>query len=145
MATLETLYRWAKFAPDIGNNAELPAGQQFVLEVATGLPRATLAAMAESIQSAADDDGRVAALAPYVRIHGGPHTLGGRPVATLQDYFAVIAGLAGGYNVRELFGAVAHFNSFSGADALFSERRFGGTAFMPPRSAAKDSSETDGP
>jgi hypothetical protein len=144
MATLDTLHRWARFAPDIGNNRDLPAAEQLLLEVATGLPKAALLALAESIGAATDDTGRIEALSQYIRVVGGPHALGGVEVKALADYFGVVAGLAGGYNLRELFAAVGHFNSFAEADSVFSERRSGGTAFMPPRSAAKDGDETGG-
>lgn len=144
MAKLETLHRWARFAPDIGNNRELPAGEQLVIEVATGLPKAAMSSLAEAIQQAETDEARVAALSPYVRLTGGPHTLGGQPVTSLADYYAVCAQLAGGYNLRELFASVPHFNSLAEADAVFYERRSGGTAFMPPQSVAKDDAQTGG-
>jgi adenylosuccinate lyase len=144
MASLDTLHRWTKFAPDIGNNRDLPAGEQLLLEVAAGLPKTALTALADALREAADDAARIEALSRYVRLVGGPHTLGGVQVATLKDYFDIVAGLAGGYNLRELFAAVGHFNSFAEADAVFSERRSGGTAFMPPRSAARDGDETGG-
>lgn len=148
MADIGALNRWTPFVPDIGNNRDLPAEQQFVLEVASGLPKETLLAFSAAIAAAPDegetkDDHAIKELAKHVRVVGGPHTLGGKEIKDLPDYARLCLTLNGNYNLRELFAAVGYFNSISGDDALFSERRSGGTAFMLHRNAALAGNRTD--
>ena len=143
MADLQLLQRWVAFVPDIGNNRALPPDQQLVLEVASSLPKEALMRFSADLQGApADgetpDDARIRVLSQYVRLVGGPHTLGGRTVATVADYTRLCIDLSGHYNLREVFAAVGYFNSLSSTDALFSERLSGGTAFTLHRSAAQD-------
>ena len=151
MAALDLLQRWVPFVPDIGSNRALPSAQQLVLEVASGLTKEALLAFSEQtsnptlLDGETPDAARIRLLSQHVRLTGGPHTLGGIPVTTLADYANVCIGLSGHYNLRELFSAVGYFNSFSGNDALFSERRSGGTAFTLHRSAVQDASRTDEP
>jgi hypothetical protein len=70
----------------------------------------------------------VEAFAPYVRVHGGPHTVDGQPLANLNDYLRIIEEAADlGVNARgDLEAALARFNSIEGPDELFSLRSSGG-------------------
>ena len=147
---MPSLSRWLAFVPDIGNNREQPPADQLVLEVAASVTREALLRFSEQIkepilaEGETADDGRLRVLSEFVRMKGGPHTLGGVVVKTMSDYARVCIGLSGHYNLRELFAAVGYFNSLSAADALFSERLSGGTAFMLHQSAAQGASQTDG-
>ncbi len=174
MANLTRRYSFKKWAPDIGENRELPGGPVLFLEIATGLSQAQMEAIAEQLKAArsvelakpdlaALPEGErnaaaraalqgyiealcgvmVDALSPYVRVHGGPHTVDGQPLATLADFLRLTAQSADmGVNARaELEAAVATFNSMEGPDELFSLRRSGGTASTPPPSAASKDSE----
>lgn len=150
MAEFETLKRWVAFVPDIGNNRALPAAEQLCLEVAASISKEALIRFAAQLSepTLADgetpDDGRIRILSEHVRLIGGPHKLAGVEVKTVDDYARACIGLAGHYNLRELFAAVGYFNSLSSADALFSERLSGGTAFMLHRSAAQDDEREGG-
>lgn len=145
MARLETQARWVRFAPDIGNNLELAAGEQLVLEVQAGLTREEMLAFGADIKAASEGDDKtdaiIAVLARHVRLVGTNHRIGGRDINTVSDYAKLCNDIPDQLNMRELFGSVAHFNSLAGSEALFSERRSGGTAFTPPRRAAKPSDE----
>jgi hypothetical protein len=146
MARLETQARWVRFAPDIGNNRELAAGEQLLLEVQAGLTREEMLAFAADIKAAGDgqddkSEAIVAVLARHVRLVGANHRIGGRDINNVGDYAKLCNDIPDQLNMRELFGCVAHFNSLAGGEALFSERRSGGTAFTPPRRAASQSNE----
>lgn len=174
MANLTRRYSFKKWAPDIGENRELPEPALY-LEIATGLSQAQIDAIdeqlkaARSVELAKPDlaalpeaernaaamaalkgyieklcDVMADALGPYVRVHGGPHTVDGQPLATLADFLRLTAQSADmGVNARaELEAAVASFNSMEGPDELFSLRRSGGLASTPTRSAAKEDAKT---
>lgn len=116
MGTLTRRHTWKKWAPDIGENRELPEPALY-LEIATGLTQAQLDAVGAKLRSARDVDfvaptldsipegerGKametalseyiaklrgivLEALGQYVRVHGGPHLVDGLPLATLEDY-----------------------------------------------------------
>lgn len=150
MADIASLRRWVAFVPDIGDNRDLPPEHQVVLEVAASLTREELLAFREQIanptigEGESSDGARIRTLSQHVRLKNGPHRLGGKDVKTLEDYAGVCLLMTDQYNLRELFAAVGYFNSLSGGDALFSERRSGGMAFTLHRSAAKDGDETGG-
>lgn len=145
-----SLRRWVAFIPDIGNNRTLPPAEQVALEVASSLTKEELLRFREQMKDVTlregedNDAARIRVLSEFVRLANGPHTLGGVEVKTLDDYVRVCLLMPDQYNLRELFSAVGYFNSLAGADALFSERRSGGTAFTLRRNAATDAAETDG-
>jgi len=70
----------------------------------------------------------VEAFGPYVRVHGGPHTVDGQPLANLNDYLRLVEEAADlGVNARsDLEAALAKFNSIEGPDELFLPRSSGG-------------------
>lgn len=142
MANLKSRIRWKKWAPDVGENRTLEGGPVLYLELATDLTAAQLEAVAEQLVAAGEKVETMAALRaamvarfgaalePYVRVHGGPHTVDGQPLATLGDYLALVtqgAGL-GADHLRELHAAMLAFNSVTGPDELFSLRPSGGAA-----------------
>lgn len=77
----------------------------------------------------------VEALSPYVRVAGGPHTVDGQPLATLDDYLKLVEdGNDLGARARsELEAAVSSFNSLEGPDELFSLRSSGGEPSTAPQ------------
>lgn len=145
MANLETLHQWRRFAPDIGNNRDLEPEQQLLLEVKVGLSFKELGEYQAALKPAAKEghEAMLRLMRDYVRVVGGPHTIGGEQVATLDDYWSAISKYATGALI-ELTTAVPHFNSVSEIQAHFAERRSGGTASTPPRSAAKKDEKTAG-
>ena len=144
MADLKLLQRWVAFVPDLGNNRSLPPDEQLVLEVASSLTREELMAFRDAInappaEGETPDAARIRVLGKFLRLVG-THNIGGKEVKTFADYVNVCLEMADQYNLREVFAAVGYFNSISSADALFSERLSGGTAFTLHRSAAQDGS-----
>lgn len=157
MANLKSRIRWKKWAPDVGENRSLDGGPVLFLELATDLTAAQLEAVAEQLVAAGEkvetmDELRAAmvarfraALEPYVRVHGGPHTVDGQPLATLADYLALVtqgAGL-GADHLRELHAALLSFNSVTGPDELFSLRSSGGARSTGVQRPAKADAQTD--
>jgi len=124
MANLKRTYRWEKWAPNLGDNRELPEAERLHLELATGLTAAKLSEVAKAlrlvaeekfqapakdtpaesleaaVRSAADDmlarQRRVivAALSDVVRVRGGPHHVDGKVLTSLEDYVALAQGFA---------------------------------------------------
>lgn len=81
----------------------------------------------------------VSALGPYVRVAGGPHVVDSQPLATLEDYFALVQGMAdaGVRALGDLTAALRRFNSIEGPDELFSRRPSGGARTTGAQSAEK--------
>ena len=140
MAELKRRTRWKRWAPDLGENREIEDGPVLFLELATDLTPAQLtelaAVLAERGEPTTSREGLVealkaryvAALGPYVRVHDGPHTVDGAPLATFDDYLALVtqgAGL-GVQQLNELQLALVRFNSIEGPDELFLPRLSGG-------------------
>lgn len=156
MANLTRRFRWKKWAPDLGENRELPEPVLY-LELATDLTAAQLEEVGERLTRKGEtvatmDELRAAmrarfveALGPYVRVHGGPHTVDGQPLATFEDYVALVqqAAGAGAAQLRELQAAVLAFNSISGPDELFSLRSSGGARSTGGQRPAQDDEKTD--
>lgn len=140
MADLKRRTRWKRWAPDIGENREIEGGPVLFLELATDLTPAQLQEMAaqlaergEPVTTRSDLVAALcsrysAALGPYVRVHDGPHTVDGQPLATFDDYLALVTQGAGFgvQQLNELQLALVRFNSIEGPDELFSPRLSGG-------------------
>lgn len=175
MANLKRRFSFKRWAPDIGENRDLPEPALY-LEIATGLTAEQLRVVTDTIQApmeaqppldealtgealmealkaravsgkAALRGVLVAALGAYVRVHGGPHTVDGQPLGTLDEYLALVQGSAdyGSGAIQDLLGALRSFNSFTGADELFSLRRSGGSASTGQPSVVKVEPQTGGP
>lgn len=183
MANLTRRFTWKKWAPDIGENRELPEPVLY-LELATGLTGEQMEAIKTGLRSArgvklvlpveptkeeleagaapvpaeaytAAGKAWLAAVravyvetfAPFVRVHGGPHTVDGQALATLDDYLRLTEECAdlGVAARRELEAAVSRFNSVSGPDELFSLRSSGGARSTDAQSTAKGGSPTASP
>lgn len=156
MAELKRRIRWKKWAPDLGENRELPGGPVLHLELAVDLTaeqlEGSVALLREGLTPTEGVGWRemvkrafAGALGPYVRVHGGPHTVDGKPLATLDDYIALVtesadAGLA---QLKELQAALVSFNSLEGPDELFSLRRSGGARSTDAQSNDSAASPTD--
>ncbi|MBL8909874.1 MAG: hypothetical protein JNM17_04130 [Archangium sp.] len=84
------------------------------------------------------------AFSPCVRVHDGPHTVDGKPLANMDHYFALLIDRSdfGARHAAELFAAVRTFNSLSGPDELFSLRSSGGARSTDDQRTAKDESPT---
>lgn len=168
MANLKRLHTWKKWAPDIGDNRELPEPVLY-LELATGLTAAQMHQVREGLARMGevkllDDDSvplderlgahkkalrevYVEALGDFVRVQGGPHTVDGMPLATLVDYVALVQTRAdwGTAPLLELHQALHAFNSLSGPDELFSLRRSGGARTTRAQSVEPASEKTAAP
>lgn len=157
MANLKSRIRWKKWAPDVGENRTLEGGPVLFLELATDLTAAQLEEVAACLKREGEkvttlDELRVGmrarfveALGPYVRVHAGPHTVDGQPLANLDDYLALVtqgAGL-GADQLRELQAALVSFNSLDGPDELFSLRSSGGARSTGDQRPAKADAQTD--
>lgn len=158
MAELKRRTRWKRWAPDIGENRELEGGPVLFLELAVDLTPVQLSEMSERLRSSSEAQtmeefradmrrAYVEALGPYVRVHGGPHTVDGQPLATLEDYLALVtqSASAGVEQLRELVAAVVSFNSITGPDELFSLPRSGGVRTTGARSNDAADSPTASP
>ena len=139
MATLERLYRWERFAPDIGNNRELE--QPFYLELAVGLTKEQMTELRAKVTEAMSPDDRdvrlAEALSAYVRLGAEPLLIDGKPVSTLQEYFATCATLVNAANLLEVPRAFAEANSFGGMSEVFFERLSGGFTSTAAQSNGK--------
>lgn len=160
MAELKRRTRWKKWAPDIGENRELEGGPVLFLELAVDLTAEQLSEALERIRQW-DSEGAttvrdvyervgaayVAAMEPYVRVHGGPHTVDGQPLATLKDYVALVQqSVSGGRTqLTELTAALTSFNSITGPDELFSLPRSGGVRTTGAQSNDAAASPTASP
>ena len=157
MANLTRRTRYKRWAPDVGENRELEGGPVLFLELAVDLTPAQLSEMRAIIATIHGDSmdefresakaAYLAALGPYVRIHGGPHTVDGLPLATLEDYLSLVTlSASGGLDqLRELMAAFTSFNSATGPDELFSLRRSGGVRSTDARSNEKAANPTGAP
>lgn len=154
MADITRTYRWEKFAPDLGNNLDLPEDKRFNLEIASGLPPARLVQFEEDIGKAAKADNVVesavlytAAMEGLVRVVG-ENTIAGIQVNTLKDYVALLMGTPETsvdlFNLIEVTVALREFNSLTGQARLFWRRHSGGLLSMPGQSVAKNANQTAG-
>lgn len=154
MADITRTYRWEKFAPNLGNNLELPEDKRFNLEIASGLPPARLVQFEEDIGKAAKADNVVesavlytAAMDGLVRVVG-ENTISGIQVNTLKDYVALLMGTPETsvdlFNLIEVTVALREFNSLTGQARLFWRRHSGGLLSMPGQSVAKNANQTAG-
>lgn len=168
MADLKRRHTWKKWAPDVGENRELPQPALY-LELATGITAEQLLTVSETLRGLtelrlSDDESLspkerveqvrakmravyVEALGPFVRVHDGPHTVDGQPLATFEDYVALVMQRAD-WGVLELGGlraALDSFNSIAGPDELFSPRRSGGARTTRAQSVERAGSKTVAP
>jgi len=151
MATLTRRTRWEPYAPNLGDNLELPEAERLTLEVATGLTKQQLIDLGAATRELKWGDGDAllanftALLGPYVRVVG-EHTIEGKPVTTLAELLALVveSPSAASYFLLEVTGQLMEANSVSGGLRLFSSRRSGGGATTAGRSAAKTESQTAG-
>lgn len=151
MANLTRRTRWAPYAPNLGDNLELPEAERLTLEVATGLTKQQLLDFSAATRELKWGDGEAllanftALLEPYVRVVG-EHTIEGMPVKTLAELLALVveSPSAASYFLMEAMGQLMEANSISGGLRLFSLRRSGGGAITAGQSAAKTENPTAG-
>lgn len=155
-----TFRRWA---PDIGENRDLPTPGLY-FELATGLGMEDIIAIRQRLSQSVEVPEEVAleqklqalkdgvlkrwleALGSHVRIVGGPHSIAGRPLESLEDYVRIVMDQAdlGGLAMGDLRDALLSFNTFSGGDELFLQRRSGSSASTAAPSVVKEEPKTDG-
>ena len=159
MADLKRRHTFKRWAPDIGENRELDGGPVIFLEIATGLTADQLkeatTALTEMKRGETADELRenikaafVEALTPFVRVHGGPHTVDGLPLATFDDYVALTQRSIdmGRRALNDVWQVLVEFNRFGGGnDELFLPRRFGGSASTGGPSVVKNTAPTAEP
>lgn len=170
MANLSRRTRWKRWAPDLGDNRDIidawEAGGRrgpspgLYLELAVDLTAEQLAAVSERLALLRDGGwdsmdalrtgtrtAFLEALGPHVRVHGGPHTVDGQPLATLEDYLLLVQQAAnmGAEQTSDLLAALYAFNSVTGADELFSRRSSGGARTTDAQRPAKVDETTDAP
>lgn len=141
MANLTT-QRWERYIPDLGDNRQQPEAQRLELEVASGLTTAQMQGLSESLQKQPEEgqtqlDILAAALSPFVRLRGGPHTINGEKVESLADYFRAIYALGDKFHVHEVTRTLQLANSLTEDDEVFSRRQSGGWVSTQRRAAAK--------
>lgn len=164
MANLKRRHAFKRWAPDIGENRDLPEPALW-FDLATGLSAEQLAGIRERMAKPVTppEEGTpeqrleglktalraryLSAFGDFVRVQGGPHSIEGRPLVTLEDYLCIVETQAdfGQLAVKDLFSALLSFNNFGGGDELFLQRLSGGSASTGPQSAAKVEPKTDGP
>lgn len=159
MASLDRLFRWERYVPDLGGNRELP--QPFYLEIASGLTKQQLGDVFDAVtlaQRSAESEnqtlaeyltatipGVAAALDGVVRLGKEPLTVQGSPVSSLTEYLLLAVHTPGQVSFLEVLQALGEFNSAEGARRLFSARHSGGLATTGDQSVVKDGSPTVGP
>lgn len=162
MADLKRRHAYRRWAPDIGENRELEGGPALWFEVATGLTaqqlmdaRNRFAELRSEVAGQSDipaikaklSQAFLEAFGEFLRVVGGPHTVGQKSLASIADYIDIVQEQAdfGQLALKDLVATIERFNSFGGPDELFLQRRSGGEASTPPRSAAKEEPPTVGP
>lgn len=147
MADLKQEFRWAPFAPDLGENLSLPEKDRFHLEVANGLTAKQLSDLSAAVGATKFTETMKLAevFEPYVRVVG-TNTINGRPLNTVADYFALVTDTStrGAGAIGALTGEVIRLNSVEGELELFLLRRSGGGASTGAPSAVKETSPTGG-
>ncbi len=175
MAALDSIHTWERWAPNIGDNRkrtppvlflELATGLTAAQLAGVGAKLRELGKLELVFPDTADmtpeqvEAGRrealegfkasvravwVEALAPYVRVEGGPHTVQGLPLATLEDYVKLVQTRAdfGFAALQALREALDSFNGFEGPDELFSPRSSGGARSTDARRTEPAGSPTD--
>jgi hypothetical protein len=170
MANLDSIHTWERWAPNIGDNRkrtppalflELATGLTAAQLAGVGAKLRELTKLQLAFPDSAEltpeqvEAGRreaveafkaavrgvwVEALGAHVRVEGGPHTVQGQPLATLDDYVKLVQQRAdfGFAALQALREALDSFNGFEGPDELFSPRSSGGARSTERQSAAKD-------
>ena len=135
-----TLWRWEEYAPDFGNNREVPRAEQFRLRVKAGISKARFTRFLEEKERTSADDWD-AALSDLVEV-AQPVTLDGVEVKTLKDYLSIALEQRNGQMLLELVGAVTYFNSIAGARSFGSGRASGGGSSMSRSPGKTDEDES---
>ena len=143
MADISETWTWEKVVPALGNNRELAS--PFFLLIKSNLTilqrddfeQKLTALLAED----ADDERFAAFISEWVRIGDEPLnvTVDGEQVAvtTVLEYVRLLKRFSGVALWMELIGSVRYVNSTEGSRASFSERVFGGSAYMTMPTGAK--------
>lgn len=146
MAAFETLARWEKYVPALGNNATLE--RPFYLRLAAGLTLEEFRGLNERLQHMPPTPaGMAEALKGCVELGAEPLVVGQKTIATVEEYLTLIANQRGGELAMELVGTLTRLNSTEGARELFSARLSGGSRTTPhaPETADAHSGSSTNP
>lgn len=146
MPSFDSLARWARYEPSLGNNLELPPGERFYLRVCAGLTIEEHRALTERLEAGHGDGEAVAKnLKGVIELGDEPLMVRGKRVETLADYLELAAKQRGSDLLAELFAVLHRYNSLEGQAELFSARLSGGaptTRRAPQAAVAHSGSET---
>jgi hypothetical protein len=145
MPSFETLARWERYEPSLGNNLSLPEKERFYLRICAGLTLDEYLAMTDRLQVVRGAKDTAAALAGIVELGDEPLRVRGQKVETLEAYVELAASQVGQDLLMELIAKVTRLNSIGGAQELFSERLSGGsrtTSRAPKTADARSGSAT---
>lgn len=168
----ERLWHWYRFAPNLGNNLELPEAEQLTLEIGVGLTKVEIESLRIGLQKIVSPyvvpivvDGKVdleateieadkhidlaaSAMAEawdkFARLGPGNHSINGRPLTCLKDYLKAAMVQPGVFQVIELFDTIIHFNTVTGSRALFSVPPAGGVTSTRQKNSAQGSNQMGG-
>jgi|GEM_PF-7118872 len=139
MPDLSRLHRWEKYVPNLGENRSLE--NPFYLEIASSLSKQEYTdfmdrwgRVKEKLSESEEDPAKAAEafvwiVGDTVRLGSEPLSIQGKPITDLKSYFEAVLGLAGTYNIHEMLGVIARFNSVEGTRELFYEQASGGSFF----------------
>lgn len=127
MPKFDSIARWERYEPAIGNNQALPPKERFYLEISTGLSTTAYVEFFERLVDSKNTD-LPALLEGVVRMGKEPLWVEGKHIATLADYVDLAMRQPGLNLFAELIEALKWHNSVEGEKELFSERLSGGSA-----------------
>lgn len=137
MASFDTLARWERYVPTLGDNATRE--RPFYLRLAAGLTLEEFRALNERLQSMQHTpEGMAEALKGCVEMGAEPLMVGKKTIATVEEYLALIAPQRNGELAMELVGTLTRLNSTEGARELFSARLSGGSRTTAPAPETAD-------
>lgn len=144
MASFDSISRWERYVPTLGNNRELE--QPFFLRVKASMTRPEYEAFESRLKEApATAEGFATVFAGLVELGAEPLNVNGKPIDSIPAYLELACEQPSGELLMELTGAVRYHNSVTGAREAFFARLSGGSAFTaraPGAAGAADGSRT---
>lgn len=169
----ERLWHWQPWAPNLGNNLELPEDQQLTIDIGVGLTKVELREAMESVnkmtspfampianaegvfdEAATNEallvkfeksaDEMASGLSKFVRLGTGSHSINGKPLTNLRDYLRFCVEQPGAFGILELFREIAQLNSIDGTRALFLGPPAGGSTSTRHKNSEPEKNQTGG-
>ena len=144
------LWHWEELAPAIGNNKELPAGEQLLIRIKAGVSKARLEQFDRDRQEmlrpgAARPTAEqwAALLGDLVELARTDFTVEGRPIRTMVDYLELALEQASLELLAELLGAITYWNSVAGIRSFRYGPRSGGRATTSTGGEKRDAAADD--